>query len=98
MALRLGVAGAMLVIFIVNLPFGYWRARTRKFTVPWFLAIHLPVPLSVGIRLLAGIGWRLSALPLFVGAFAAGQFLGGRWRYVRRGGGPDVRHTSAPEE
>lgn len=74
------------VILLVNLPFGFWRAGVRKFTLPWFLAVHIPVPLAVGLRILAGLGWRLGALPVFIAAFLGGQFLGGRLRalYQRR--------------
>ena len=82
----LGVGRVALVIFALNLPFGYWRSRTQKFTLPWFLAIHLPVPLAIGLRFLVGLGMRLGTLPLFVGAFAAGQFVGGRLRLPRRTG------------
>lgn len=74
------VGTMVLLVLVLNLPFGFWRAGTRRFTLPWFLAIHVPVPLSIGLRLAAGIGWRLGTLPLFVGAFFAGQFLGGRCR------------------
>jgi len=77
------VAGAILVL---NLPFGFWRAGTRKFTLPWFLAVHVPVPLAVGLRFAVGLGWRLATLPVFVGAFFAGQFLGGRLRRAGRPG------------
>jgi hypothetical protein len=62
----------------LNVPFGFWRAGTRRFTLPWFLAVHVPVPIVVGLRIAIGLGWRLSTLPLFVSAFFAGQFLGGR--------------------
>jgi hypothetical protein len=68
------------VILLVNLPFGFWRAGVRKFTLPWFLAVHVPVPIAVGLRLLAGLGFRLGALPVFIAAFVGGQFLGGRLR------------------
>lgn len=67
-------------ILVVNLPFGFWRAGVPKFTAPWFVAVHAPVPLAVGIRYLAGVGSHLGALPLFVAAFFAGQFLGGTLR------------------
>jgi len=70
-------------VLVLNLPFGFWRAGTKRFTVPWFLAIHVPVPLAVGLRLLVGVGWRLSTLPLFVGAFFVGQLLGGKLRTAR---------------
>ena len=71
------------LIFLLNIPFGYWRARTCRFSLPWFLAIHLPVGLSVGLRLLTGIRFMFGALPLFAGAFLLGQSLGGRLRTLR---------------
>lgn len=76
--------GLASLIAALNLPFGFWRAGTRRFSVPWFLAVHVPVPLAVGLRLGAGMGWRPATLPLFVGAFLAGQFLGGRARRLWR--------------
>ena len=63
---------------VLNLPFGFWRSRVKKFSVPWFLAIHLPVPLVVLVRIFAGLGWHLITFPVLVGAFFCGQFLGGR--------------------
>jgi hypothetical protein len=77
----LAVASGTLVL---NLPFGFWRAGVRKFSPVWFLAVHAPVPMIVGLRLAAGLGWRLSTFPVLVGAFFGGQFLGGRIRYARR--------------
>jgi len=65
---------------ILNLPFGFWRAGVRKFSLRWFLAVHAPVPLIVVLRLAAGLGWRLSTFPVLVGAFFGGQLLGGRIR------------------
>jgi hypothetical protein len=66
-----------LVIFLVNIPFGFWRARTRRFSKQWFLAVHLPIPVSIGLRVVAGLGWRLSTLPIFMAAFFCGQVAGG---------------------
>jgi hypothetical protein len=76
----LGLASAAASVFTVNLPFGFWRAGVRRFSVPWFLAVHVPVPLVIGIRLLSGLGWRPITIPFFVAAFIAGQFTGGRLR------------------
>ncbi len=76
----LAVAAATLVL---NLPFGFWRAGLRKFSPAWFLAVHATVPLIVGMRLAAGLGWRLSTFPILVGAFFGGQFIGGRIRAAR---------------
>jgi hypothetical protein len=80
------IAIVALLILLLNVPFGMWRARVRKFSPAWFVAVHAPVPLAIGLRLASGLGWRLNTLPLFVGAFFAGQFLGGRLR--QRQGGP----------
>lgn len=76
----LTVAGLVLVC---NVPFGYWRANTKKFSPKWFLAIHLSVSLVVIFRVIFGVGWRLATFPVLLGAFVSGQFLGGRlhrWR------------------
>ncbi len=69
-----------ILILIENLPFGFWRAGLRKLSLPWFVAVHAPVPIAIGMRMAVGLGWRLSTLPLFVGSYAAGQFVGGRLR------------------
>ena len=76
----LAVASAVLVL---NLPFGYWRANVRKFSLPWFLSVHAPVPVAIALRLASGIGFQLATIPLMVVAFFAGQMIGGRifsWR------------------
>lgn len=77
-------------VLLANLPFGYWRARCRKFSFAWFVAIHVPVVLAIALRLWLGDAFRFSTLPLFVLAFIVGQFLGGRIR----GHGADIRSKS----
>jgi hypothetical protein len=67
-----------LAVFLLNLPFGFWRAGTEKFSRNWFLAVHSPVPLVVALRILSGLGWHLSSVPFLVAAFFGGQFVGGR--------------------
>jgi hypothetical protein len=69
-----------LVVLIINMPFGYWREGVRKFSPKWFLAVHAAVPLIILIRYVAGIEWRLAALPLTVFAYFFGQYLGARVR------------------
>ena len=68
-------------VLLLNLPFGFLRTGVRKFSLPWFLAVHVPIPFVVGLRLLSGLGFRLVTFPVFIGAFFSGQFLGG---WVRR--------------
>lgn len=71
---------ALGLVFAANLPFGYWRAGLAKRSLPWIIAIHAPVPLVWLIRDLLDLEWRLATLPLFVGAYFLGQWLGGRLR------------------
>ena len=68
------------IVLMVNLPFGYWRARTKPFSAQWLLAIHLPVPLVVFIRIFGGIGFQFATYPLLAGSFFTGQWMGGRLR------------------
>ena len=70
-------------VLLINLPFGFWRAGVRKFSPAWFVAVHAPVPLAVGLRFASGLGFQWHTLPLFVGAFFGGQWLGGRLRRRR---------------
>ncbi|MBK8005818.1 MAG: hypothetical protein IPK12_18355 [Gemmatimonadetes bacterium] len=66
-----------LLIFLVNLPFGYWRAGLRKLSATWFVAIHAPVILIIAMRLALHMPFRVITLPLYVLAFFSGQSVGG---------------------
>ena len=68
---------------LLNLPFGYWRQGLRKLSVPWFLAIHLPIPFIIALR----IGMRIplpwyGTVPLVIGSAVIGQLVGGRFRKI----------------
>jgi hypothetical protein len=78
-AYALALAGT----FVVNLPFGYRRAALRKFSPAWFVAIHAPVPMVIGLRFALGLPFRWAAVPLFVVAYFGGQFVGNRLRLRR---------------
>jgi hypothetical protein len=69
---------AALLVFSVNIPFGFWRSRVRKFSPQWLLAIHIPVPFVVACRFFMHLGWHFSTFPVLIGAFFAGQFAGGK--------------------
>jgi hypothetical protein len=81
----LGVAS--LLVFIINIPFGYWRDRVRRFSLQWLMAVHIPVPFVVACRLLLGLGWHLITFPILIGAFCAGQYAGGRLQRLINGAG-----------
>jgi hypothetical protein len=70
-------------IFIFNLPFGYWRANVKKFSLQWILAIHLPVPFIITARIYSNIGFELYTYPILVGSFILGQYLG-KFIYSKR--------------
>lgn len=74
----------LLLVFAINLPFGYWRASVPTRSPRWFLAIHIPVPIVVAIRLVSGIGFALWTYPLMIAAFALGQWIGGKCCAARR--------------
>lgn len=63
------LAGLALVVFLLNLPFGYWRASVPRFSAPWIFAVHAPVPAIAALRLGLGIGWAWPTFPPLVGAF-----------------------------
>jgi len=69
---------AVVFIFILNIPFGYWRANVKKFSLQWALAIHIPVPFVVAIRVYSNIGFELYTYPILIAAFFTGQFLGAK--------------------
>lgn len=64
--------------FLINIPFGYWRSQESARSRRWFLAIHLPVPLVVALRVLSGLGFQFASIPVVAGAFFLGQYVGGR--------------------
>ena len=85
------VAGAIL---LVNVPFGFWRAGVRKFSFAWFVAVHAPVPIAIGLRFAVGLGFRLATLPIFIAAYFAGQMLGGRLRRRPIPAPPELAETA----
>jgi len=66
------------IVLVLNIPFGYWRARVRRFSAQWILAIHLPVPIVIACRVVSGLGWHLATFPVMAAAFFCGQLLGGK--------------------
>jgi hypothetical protein len=78
--------GMMLLIgsaaLAVNLPLGYAREGYRKFSMPWFVCVHLSVPLIAYLRLANHVtAW---AIPAFLVCAVLGQIGGGKVRRGRR--------------
>ncbi len=64
---------------MINLPFGVLRAKAKKFSVKWFLYIHLPIPFIFLARVISGLDYRY--IPILVTAAVLGQILGGRMEF-----------------
>lgn len=65
----------VLLAFIVSVPCGYIRQNYAKYSLMWFLLIHLPIPLIVLMRIEAGLDWHM--VPLTLGGSVVGQIVGG---------------------
>jgi hypothetical protein len=70
------ISGLFSLTVMINLLFGHLRNRTRKFSLKWFLCIHLPIPLIFVARVSSHLGFRY--VPIFVAAALTGQIIGGK--------------------
>lgn len=76
-----GLAALLMLSFSVNIPLGYLREGTARFSWRWFVWVHLSIPLIIAVRLAYGYSWRV--IPLTIIAAVIGQVVGGRL-YRRR--------------
>jgi hypothetical protein len=67
-------AVTILLAIGINLPFGAYRATVRRLSWQWFLAIHLPIPFVILMRLSFGLGWWF--VPFMLASAVTGQLLG----------------------
>lgn len=68
------------VAFVINIPFGILRIKTRKFSFGWLLCIHLPVIAVIFLRKFSGFSYTV--IPYTLAISFLGQFLGvkaGKW-------------------
>ncbi len=73
------IAGIFLFTLLLNIPFGYLRGKTKRFSFKWFLYIHLPIPFVLLARILSNID--MIYIPLFVLAAVIGQIWGGKLEF-----------------
>lgn len=86
----MALGSVMGLTFLLNLPFGWWREGSRKFSVAWFLAIHLPVPFIILVRQAFGVRLVWTTVPFLLLAYFLGQFAGSRLRARGAQGWTDV--------
>ncbi|MDT8441580.1 MAG: hypothetical protein RQ723_07955 [Desulfuromonadales bacterium] len=77
-AALLGLLGFAL---LSNVPLGFLRQGSRKFSVRWFVCIHLSIPFIIALRLANGISWQI--IPFTFALAILGQIVGGRLRRLK---------------
>ena len=85
------IAVVLVIVLLVTLPFGFYRAYTRKLSLRWFLAIHVPVIFVFLVRVESHLSYAF--IPFTCLAFATAQILGsraGRWWSKRRSNIPEI--------
>ncbi len=68
----------MTFALLANIPLGYLREDTERYSLRWFIYIHLSIPFIVALRQTLGFGWEV--IPFSVACAVAGQVVGGRCR------------------
>ena len=74
--------GILCFALFSNIPLGYLRMSSPRFSVRWFVFIHLSIPFIIGLRLANDISWR--AVPFTIALAVAGQMIGSRIYRQRR--------------
>jgi hypothetical protein len=72
----------LLFALLANLPLGYLREGARKFSVRWFVYIHISIPFIIAMRLLEGFGFKV--IPLTLVCAVVGQLAGGKVKRRRQ--------------
>lgn len=85
MQVWLSVIGLVLLACVINIPFGFLRENFPKFSVMWFLLVHIPIPFIIMLRIKYGLSWHY--IPLTLGGSIMGQIAGGRLNRWRKGNG-----------
>ena len=62
------------ICFLVNIPMGKMRERSRKFSIQWILWIHASIPLIIALRIGLHLHWI--AIPINIAAAVPGQITG----------------------
>jgi len=60
--------------FFINVPLGFWREHYKRFSIPWFIIIHLSVPVIIVLRI--SLNANPYFIPLFIALAIAGQTTG----------------------
>ena len=78
MNINISIALISLLLFALfsNIPLGYLRMGSPKYSIRWFVYIHLSVPFIIGLRIANNISWQM--VPFSIALAVAGQMIGSR--------------------
>ncbi len=78
MHIELNIALFSLLAFALlsNVPLGYLRMGSPRFSLRWFIYIHLSIPFIIILRVVNDISWQI--IPITFGLAIAGQMIGSR--------------------
>jgi hypothetical protein len=88
----MGLWTVALLVLVISLPFGYWRASVKRLSRRWLLAAILPAAVAAALVIISGRGFRLTGFLGVVVAYCLGQFVGGKVRHIIQGRGPGRSH------
>ena len=74
----LPLAALLLFALGVNIPLGYLRETRRKFSLAWFVLVHLSIPFIIALRGALDFGWPF--IPFTLACAVLGQLTGGTIR------------------
>ena len=74
--LSITVISLLLFALFSNIPLGYLRMGSPKYSVRWFVYIHLSVPFIIGLRIANNISWQM--IPFSIALAVVGQMIGSR--------------------
>jgi hypothetical protein len=70
--------GVSLAVLIINLPFGFFRVRYKRFTRPWGRCIYIPILINIILRRFI-LHWDWDGVLYLFSAAILGHILGGLW-------------------
>lgn len=70
------VTGLFSMSYILNVPMGALRTRTRKLSLSWFICVHATIPVIYLGRMFSHLD--LKYVPIFITGAVLGQIWGGK--------------------
>lgn len=71
------LSALILLSLCINLPLGYLRERSQRFSLGWLFYVHASIPAVMLMRIKSGFTWKV--IPLTLAAVVVGQLLGGKF-------------------